>query len=228
MKKDKNHKSQINYFKRSDTLKYVGIVLAVIGVALYMFGWSYISYIIATIALPIGGVLFIFGSSGRASDGDIDEYISKRTEGIEIDLENNLNIKKRILKQVPIETVEGYEYENGLMVTKAKDGSIRTSEYTKSLLYPLSDAIHIVSRKISVIADEVHDDSIEILYSSISDIRIEKEETKLTFEKNSFKASYVRFVVEYDGGKVLSLPARDNASLDNFIEKITRIMSSSK
>jgi len=154
MKANKDFKSHINYFKRSDSLKYIGIVLAVLGVFLYMFGWSYISYIIATIALPIGGALFIIGSSGRASDGDINEYITKRTEGIEIDLENNPSIKKRLLKQIPVETVEGYEYRDGLMVTKAKDGSIRSSEYTKSVLYSLSDALHIVSRRISIVSDE--------------------------------------------------------------------------
>ena len=60
MKANKDFKSHINYFKRSDSLKYIGIVLAVLGVFLYMFGWSYISYIIATIALPVGGALFMY------------------------------------------------------------------------------------------------------------------------------------------------------------------------
>ena len=228
MKANKDFKSHINYFKRSDSLKYIGIVLAVLGVFLYMFGWSYISYIIATIALPIGGVLFIIGSSGRASDGDINEYIAKRTEGIEIDLENNPSIKKRLLKQIPVETVEGYEYRDGLMVTKAKDGSIRSSEYTKSVLYSLSDALHIVSRRISIVSDETCDEDVEILYSNISDIRLENTDAKLTFGKKSFKTSDVRLVIKYDGEKSISLPAHDNATLDNFIEILKRTMSSNK
>jgi hypothetical protein len=228
MKTNKDFKSHINYFKKSDSLKYIGIVLAVLGVFLYMFGWGYVSYIIATVALPIGGVLFIIGSSGRASDSDINEYIAKRTEGIEIDLENNPNIKKRLLKQIPIETIEGYEYKDGLMVTKAKDGSIRSAEYTKSVLYSLSDALHIVSRRISLVSDETHEEDIEILYSDLSDIRIENNDTRLTFGKKVFKASDVRLVIKYSGEKSLSLPARDNASLDNFIEMLKRAMSNNK
>ena len=64
MKKNQNFKDHINYFKKTDTLKYVGGVMAVLGVLLYMFGWSYVSYIIATVFLPAGGVLFLIGSSG--------------------------------------------------------------------------------------------------------------------------------------------------------------------
>ena len=228
MKASKDFKSHVNYFKRSDSLKYIGIVLAVIGVFLYMFGWGYISYIIATVALPIGGVLFIVGSSGRASDSDINEYIAKRTEGIELDLEENPNIKKRLLRQIPIETIEGYEYADGLMVTKAKDGSIRTSEYTKSVLYSLSDALHIASRRISLISDDTHNEDVEILYSDIKDIKLEKSDTKLAFGKSSFKATDVRLIIEYNVDASLSLPAHDNASLDNFIDMIKRTMSGNK
>lgn len=227
MKKNQNYKSQVNYFKKSDTIKYVGIVLAALGVFLYVFGWGYISYIIATVTLPVGGVLFIIGSSGRASDSDIEEYITKRTERTELDLENNPGIKKRLLKQFPVEVIEGYEYREGLLVTKAKNGSVRTSEYTKSVLYPLSDAIYIVSRKISLISDESHDNAFEIPYTSIKDIKLE-EETRPVLGKKSFKVSNVRFVIEYDNEKTISLPARDNASLDSFIEKLKRIMSSNQ
>ena len=228
MKNNQNFKSQINYFKKSDTFKYVGGILAVLGVLLYMFGWSYVSYIIATVFLPAGGVLFLIGSSGRASDGDINEYIEKHTEGIELDLENNPSIKKRILKQLPIEVVEGYEYKAGIMAMKAKDGSVRTSEYTKSLIYPLTDGVCVVSRSISLVSDEVCDREIELSYSQIADIRLERNETRLSFGKKSFKVWDVRLVIEYDGDKVLSLPARDNASLDSFMEALRRSISNAK
>lgn len=228
MKKNQNFKDHINYFKKTDTLKYVGGVFAVLGVLLYMFGWSYVSYILATILLPSGGVLFLIGSSGRASDSDMKEYISKRTEGIELDLENNPSIKKRLLRQLSVEVVEGYEYNDGVMATKAKNGSVITSEYTKSLIYPLADAVYVVSRSISLISDEAQDTAVEVPYSQIKDIRLEKNSMKLIFCKKSFGVWDTRFVIEYDGGKLISLPARDNASLDSFMETLKRTVSSAK
>lgn len=228
MKKNQSFKDHINYFKKTDTLKYVGGVMAVLGVLLYMFGWSYVSYIIATVFLPAGGVLFLIGSSGRASDSDMKEYIVKRTEGMEPDLENDPSIKKRILKQLPVEVVEGYEYKDGVMVTKAKDGSVRTSEYTRSLVYPLTDAVYVVSRSISLISDDTQDSAVEVPYSQIRDIRLEKNNIRLSFGKKVFRVGDVRFVIEYDGDKIISLPARDNASLDSFMETLKRTVSSAK
>lgn len=226
MNTNKTIKSNVNYFKKNDTLKYAGIVLAALGLFLYFFGWSYISYIIATIVLPVGGVLFIIGSSGRASDSDIDEFIAKQTVGVEIDMENNPSIKKRLIKQLSAETAEGYEYYDGLMIRKAKDGSVRSSEYHKSVIYPLSDAIYVSTRKLSLVDEEKLDKTYEIAYADIKNVEIYREDKKVSFGKNTFKISVAHLVIRYGQDDELSLPIHDNASADSFVERLNRIIAS--
>ena len=93
-----NFKQNINYFKSSDLIKIIGICLCLFTVALYFFGWGFISYILMCLSLPTGAVLFIIGSSRRSGDADIDEYIDKMGNGIEIDLIENKDFAKRLSK----------------------------------------------------------------------------------------------------------------------------------
>ena len=93
----KQLKRNLHYFTKSDTSLYVGIGLLIAGVALFFFGYGYISYIIASILAPVGLVLALVGASRRVTDADIDACIAKLTEGMEVDLVENPKFAMRML-----------------------------------------------------------------------------------------------------------------------------------
>ena len=77
-------KSNTNYFTRNDTLKIVGAAMAALSFLLYFVGWGWVAYILMCVFIPAGAVLFIVGSSGRASDKDIDEFIAVKMLSVKI------------------------------------------------------------------------------------------------------------------------------------------------
>ena len=213
-------KQNINYFKSNDVIKIVGICLCLFTVALYFFGWGFISYILMCLSLPTGAVLFIIGSGRRSSDSDIDEYVEKLGKGVEIDLIENNDFAKKLNKAFSPMIFEGYEYDDGLMFTKSKVNSVRSSKYTRAVLYVLGDAIHIVKRSFSLVSDEVENLTIEIPFTDIDSISLSHEAKTVTFEKKIFDVRFVRLNVTSNGEVAASLPASDDINTERIIEKM--------
>ena len=94
-----NIKHNINYFKKSDSTKFVGIALVILGFVLFYFGWGWISYILMTLSVPVGVVLFIVGSSGRSDESVIETCIEERTEGLEVELEDVEDFADKVMCQ---------------------------------------------------------------------------------------------------------------------------------
>ena len=217
-----NLKHNANYFKKSDTTKIFGIALVILGFLLFYFGWGWISYILMTASVPVGIVLFIIGSSGRADESVIDTCIESATEGLEVDLAADTKYKNRLEKHVAPEIIEGHEYSDGVMLKYAKSGSLRSSEYTKAIIYTLTDALYIHSKTVSVISGEVKEATVEIPLSSISRFEIDSEEKTLTFMKKSFHVRDFRLVIEYGDGLSLSLPIVSSIASDKLVERVSR------
>ena len=85
-----NIKHNVNYFKKSDSTKFIGIALIILGFLLFYFGWG---WILMTLSVPVGVVLFIIGSSGRSDESVIETCIQEATEGLEVELANETKYK---------------------------------------------------------------------------------------------------------------------------------------
>ena len=223
-----NIKQNINYFKKSESTKLIGIGLVILGFVLFYFGWGWISYILMSLSIPVGVVLFIIGSSGRSDESVIETCIQNGTEGLELELEKDTKYKKRILKHISPETVEGYEYNEGVMLKKSKSGSLQSSEYTKAIIYILSDAIYVNARTVSVVSEQVKNTTVEIPYGMITKFAVEQEEKSLTFMKKTFEVQPFRLVIEYGDGLSLSLPINNSINSDCFVEKINKLIEEYK
>lgn len=223
-----NLKHNANYFKKSDSTKFIGIGLVILGFVLFYFGWGWISYILMTASVPVGVVLFIVGSSGRADESAIDTCIESLTEGLEVDLSADNKYKSRLEKHISPEIVEGYEYSDGVMLKYSKNGSLCSSEYTKAIIYTLSDALYISARTVSVVSEEVRNVAIEIPFVSISRFEIKSEEKSLTFMKKSFHVRAFLLVIEYGDGLSLSLPIASSINSDRFVERVAKQIAERK
>ncbi len=217
-----NVKHNINYFKKSDTMRLVGLGLLVTGLISLWLGWSYsyILFVYSTVALPIGIIMFILGSSGRASDEDIEHFTSRVGDGLEVDLTEDKKYAKRVRKIPSPEYAEGYEYLDGLMYTKAKNGAVRSSEYTKAIIYFLTDGLYIVSRTASLVAEEVRNSTIEISYAQLEAAEILRESKYMSYNKNSYRVNNVRLVIKYDGGNSFSCPINDDIDADKLVQTV--------
>lgn len=216
-------KNNVNYFIKNDSLKFIGIAMVVIGFLLYYMGWGYLAYILMSLFIPAGAVLFIVGSSGRSSDEDIDEYIEVKFRDFDTNIDLDKDYAPRIAKNSEKTLLSGYELREGLMFTKTKKGSVRSSEYVRSVIYMLNDGVYLLSGKISLVSDEAREDRVyELGFDDIAEVKISEEQKRFTFRKKLFSVKDLRLVIELRNGETVSVPIHDDLRSEHTAEMINR------
>ena len=223
MKQSKEQKSNANYFQQGDWTKYMGVGLLIGGAALFMWGWSYISYLLSVAMIPVGLAILLIRSIRCSSDDDITEYVQNHVAKVEIDEVENREFKERRMKSPEPEICEGFEYREGVMLKKGKNGPARSSEYTRAIVYPLKDGICVSRHTVSLISEENLREVIEIPYGELRKIEVIKENLRLTFNKCAFSIHGARLNIEYGEGKSISLPCTDNVQTEDFVTRVRRI-----
>lgn len=218
---DKRTKASINYFKKTETLKYVGGGILIAGLLCLWLGWGIVGFIFAFIGTPTGLVLFFIGASGRASDADMDTLIERKMSGLEIGIDNEKHYQLKLLKHLKEITISGYRFDEGVMMKKLKDGSIRTSVYCRSIVKILKDSLYIVSREVTLIEEEVTDNTYEIPYDSIKTLEIERENKRVVFNNNTLVTKPCYFHIVTDTLD-LRFPIVDAITSDEMITSINR------
>lgn len=225
---EKNYKTNTNYFTKSDLLRPIAGALAAIGFLLYLFGFGYVSYILGSIFLPGAVVLFIIGSVGNASESDITDTIEAKTVDLEVRFEDDKRYATRTLHGFPPFIAEGHEYEDGLMVKRAKSGVVRTSKYTKSILYALEDALYVTERSFSLVDDLVENKVYDIPYAEIKGIEILRDHKTVTFRGKRFTVKLTQLAITRTDGEIIVFPVHDDIGSDEFVEKLLKYIDERK
>ena len=186
------------------------------------------SWLILSIGTPIGFILFLI-STGRSSDEEINTYIKLHTKEISIDdIAFEKGFKKRILDKQEAIYFEGYDFDGNVMVTKAKNGRIVSSIYTKAIIFPLDTGINISFKTISIVSDDIQEGCIDINYADIKTFRMNDQRKQISFGKKTFSPRDIRLIIEYSDSQSISLPMQDNMDTENLIKKINEMMKKSK
>ena len=175
--------------------------------------WSYILYIFMLILLPIGLALFIIGSIGKSTDDDIDKVISRLSSEADIDKERDADIIRKQLKRPSPEIISGYDYSDGLMFRKTKNGVVRSEVFKKATLLPLNEGIYVSYATVNIPCESVKKEIFELPYTDIDDIRVVSERKTVRFSKKSFSVNDSRLEIISHGSTALSLPAKESAPL---------------
>ncbi len=215
-----NYKHNIGFFTKTDMPKYIGIALVLLGVILFYFGWGYICYIILCISLPLGIGLFIFGSSRRSSESDLDTCISLSLRDLDPKPDSDKRFEKKLDTRIPPMTAEGYEYKDGVMIAKGKDGIIRTNEYTASIIYTLNESLYIIKRSFSLTEDKTVDTTVTIPLCKIIDIELERESVTISFMGKQYTAPKCTLIIKLADSGCFSTPIKDNILTDEYTEKL--------
>ena len=224
MKRNKIFMRHQNYFKRGSILQFVSVGVMLISVALFVFGWSYFSYIQFFVLLPAGIALLVFHSLTTAAEGDIDRYLAERTQTLcPTWFEKNGRQKELLKAPAPVYT-DGYEYREGTMLRRDKKGLLRSTSYTKAILYPKADALGIVAQTVSLVSEESEERDVQIPYASIRNLALVREKKSLAVGKKSTSVTVERLVIEYGEGETLAVPMRDSVDTDTWIEKIRALI----
>ena len=214
-------KHYINYFKKNENMKFIGGAILIVG---FISIWLRLGFLrfLAIMLVPAGFVMFILGSGGRASEADIDNYISRGMEKLEVDLSDDKHYRRRILEHIPAREVEGYLYDEGVMLKKAKNSSIRSSKYTKAIFYILSDELYITRRTISIVSTEKENETVEIPYDTLTSVEIIRQRGTKKDGKKAFLVKETFIKISYGEGESFVTPIHDDITADEFANQILK------
>ncbi len=232
MKTTKNYTKNANYFKKSGTAGTVGVallalsgVLAILGFGFFF--WNVFTYITMSFSLVAGLVLMLFGTLTRAGEKDLDAELEYLLRDMNADPERDLKAGSRLLSNLPVEILEGYEYKQGVMLRKDKNGKLRSSQYTRAVLYPQEQRLTVRYRTVSFVSAQYAEKTLDIPYAELTSVKLCEEERRLTFGKQGFSLHAVMLELKW-GSNRLSLPAERNLQTEEFVEKMQRKIGEQK
>ena len=221
---DKQTRLNMNYFTKTDTLKIIGGAILIIGILSLWLGmsWGFIGFILGILLTPAGIVIFLVGSIGRVSDGEMDSYITNKMAGFEIDIDTDKSYHLKLLKNVKEITLEGYLFPEDVMVKRLKTGELRSSSFSRTKIRILSDRLYILTRELSLIyEDQVKDTLQEPLYDNIKSFSVDRGQIDLIFMKSFYLVKTCHLVISTTDGDI-RIPCIDAVTTDELADNLNR------
>ena len=228
-----NIKQNTNYFKMSDKFSRASVLVLGGGVVAMLFAFfglaRFVGFMLAGVLLPVGFVMYLIGTTQRATDEDIKVQIEQATADMEVDLSKNVKYQRRLVPGKEPRTLSGFDYDDGLMFTKtSRNSNVISSSYTKALLYQLKDEFYIVRRKVSLVSEDVLNEVIEIPFVDISTINYVTERKTVTFEKNTYEVELTKIEIKYGENEIISFPIGKDVEAEEYTQRLNKTVLSAK
>ena len=157
-------------------------------------------------------------------ENTLKKIVLENTNAIQFsDLKESLEYRRRMSKNPTEETFGGYVFGDNVLMKKAKSGALVSSEYVCAKMLLLEDAFYIRSCSFSFIADEKRESEIEIPFSKIEKVEIERDTKTYQVGKKELVAKTCFFVITHEGVQT-RLPRKDDIYADELIVTLNRLL----
>ena len=221
-----NYKNFITYFKRSDNIASTGLGLLAAGGILFLLGWWFfwLFFYVAVVMIPIGLVIYIYGTSGSADENSLNKIIKENSDAITFsDVKEMPEYRRRMSKNPTEENFGGYVFGDNVLMKRAKSSAMVSTEYVCAKMLILEDALLIRSCSFSFIADERYESELEIPFSLIEKIEIERNSQTYQVGKKELVAKTCFLVITHEGVQT-KLPRKDDIYADELIVTLNRLL----
>ena len=221
-----NYKGFITYFKRPESIASTGMGILAAGGIMFLLGWWFfwLLFYIGVPMISIGLALYIYGTSGSVDENELKKIINQNTDAITFkDIKESLEYRRRMSKNPIEESFGGYIFGENVLMKKAKSGATVSSEYVCAKMLILEDALYIRSSSFSFVSDEKHESEIEIPFSLIEKIEIERDSQTYQVGKKELLAKTCFFLITHEGIKT-RLPRKDDIYADELIVTVNRLL----
>ena len=222
------------YYRQKDILRPIGSVLLPVGLVALWLGYGWISYIFATIAIPVGLVLFIFGGMRIITDTDLQEQLDHAMLDYAKEITDMAGYERTVLKQpAPLE-ISAYHFgEEARYFKKGKKGTLVSDVYVRSHLFFTKDTLILISRKLSVAdLDEatgprLTDPLCSHPFSAIKSAELGRRENEITLTNNgrTLTATWYELMLVNNKEETVVIPVQNDMDAANLLDAIHRRMS---
>ena len=219
------------YYHQKDILRPIGAVLLPVGLVMMWLGWSFISYILATVFIPAGLVMFIVGSSKYISDNDMQEQIDHAMLDYDKSVTDMNGYDRIVLKQPTPFEISAYSFgADATYFKRGKNSTPVSDRYTRAHIFYTKDGFIIAGRTLSVASyseatgEGITDFSEQISLSGVTGASLEAHETVVT-ATNTGKTMTVKWcelVLNGAEGELLRIPAKNDMDAATFVDDINR------
>ena len=221
----KDSKKLLNYYKKWEGAGMTGLGMLIVGFLFLWIGMTFFTYILSIVLFITGGIFFLYGNMGRANESDLKEVIEHHKEKGKLPaIEEDRTFRSRLPQTVEELEFEGYNFRDGLLYKRMKNSSLISSEYTYAHVKILNDAFYVKTTVFSMIEDQKSEEILDIPFSSITSITIERERKNYPVGKKFYPASTCLVVFTYGEGQQLRLPRRDDIYADELVEKLNKLI----
>ncbi len=232
-----NFKYNLKYFTGKEWPVPLGSGMVLIGLlpaVLQIMGLPMMFFIpFGVIAAVVGACFVIFTLGGKTSDAEFAEQVQRFTSGMQDSALKKLGIEEKHVKVMPLYDPYRFgEYDftgsEELLVKRGKDGKIRSSIYSETLLLFMSEKLGLYRQRFSFIKDYNEFFLDVIPYTEIDSVFVTEGVYKTNYEKNNLTAKYVMFNLKSTQDTLITIPAHNDADLDKLVASIMKLVGQKK
>ena len=219
------------YYYQKDILRPIGMVLLPLGLVMLFLRMGFLSYILATVFIPVGLVLFLVGGAKLVSDNDIIERIDHAMLDYDKSVTDMNGYERIVLKQpAPVE-LTAYQFGDKAKYFKRGKNSTPISDvYTRTHLFYTKDSLMIVGRTLSISElDEangtgVTDFAEHIPFSGIKSASLEVHDAKITLTNTGkpLTVKWCELVIMGHNEELIRIPTKNDMDASGLVDDLNR------
>ena len=228
-------KKQINdgtrYYHQKDIVRPIGMVLLPVGLVMLFLRMGFISYILATVFIPVGLVLFLVGGAKLVSDNDVIEQIDHAMLDYDKSVTDMNGYERIVLKQpAPVELTSYQFGDKAKYFKRGKNSTPISDVYTRTHLFFTKDSILVVGRTLTISelneaeGKGIADVSEQLAFAGIKSASLEVHETKviLTNTGKPLTVKWCELVIMGHSEELMRIPTKNDMDASGLVDDINR------
>ena len=235
--RSKRRKDTLRYYNQSDWMRPTGLVAIIAAVVLFYFGWTYVSYILASLLMPGGLFLFFYASVRHTSDADVEKERETLLRDFDSSVTGAEDYDHAVLRQPASLLTDGWIADgDARYFRRTKSGNVISDRFVRSHLFFTRDALLVCAREVSITEMDADtgagytDRTMRIPFADIRSAGLDEERVRVTLTKGGKPAtmSTCTLVLTGAAGDLLRLPARNYMDASAFCDSVNRRVKEGK
>lgn len=228
-------KKQINdstrYYYQKDIIRPIGMILLPVGLVMLFLRMGFMSYILATVFIPVGLVLFLAGGAKLVSDNDVLEQIDHAMREYDKPITDMTGYERIVLKQpAPVEMASYIFDDRAKYFRRGKNSTPVSDVYSRTHIFFTKDAMMIIGRTLTLSelneaeGKGIADISETIAFSGIKSASLEEHSVTVT-QTNTGKPMTVKWcelVLTGNAEELIRIPTKNDMDASGLVDDINR------
>lgn len=219
------------YYHQQDIIRPIGGGVLIVGLLLLFLRMGFISYILATVFIPVGLVLFLVGGSKLVSESDVQELVDHAMLDYDKSVTNMNGYERIVLKQpAPVE-MEAYTFgENAKYFKRGKNSTPVSDVFTRTHLFYTKDSLMIVGRTLCISelneaeGKGITDVSEQISLAGIKSASLDVHETTVTLTNTGkpVTVKWCELVIMGHSEELMRIPTKNDMDASGLVDDLNR------